>query len=209
MIARRDQFLPYSLPSIGEEEIAEVVECLRFRLVDHRTQGPAVRGGLRAICWRQACHCGEFPALLRHKIALKALGIGPGDEVIVPAISFSSIANVIVQAGARPVLVDVLDDFCIDPDAVRAAITPRTSAIIPVHFGGQACALRDIYELAAQKRACDCLRDAAHAVGSVYAGAHIGSDALRQKPGAWRRCQDCLGLLVSMPPKILQPAREV
>ena len=110
-------------------------------------------------------------------IALTALGIGPGDEVIVPTLTFCSTANVVVHLGARPVLVDVQEDFSVSPSAIEAAITPLTKAIMPVHFGGQACDLAPIYEIA-KRHNLPVIEDAAHAVGSTYHGYKIGSDAL-------------------------------
>jgi dTDP-4-amino-4,6-dideoxygalactose transaminase len=182
MNARRDHFLPFSFPSIGEEEIAEVVECLRSGWL---TTGPKVKQfeedfskhvGARHAIAVSSCTIGM-------QIALKALGVGPGDEVIIPTITFCSSANVIIQSGATPILVDVLDDLSIDPEAVVAAVTPRTKAVIPVHYAGQACDLSKIYEIAARNNLA-VIEDAAHAAGSSYADESIGSDSLRRKLAA-------------------------
>ena len=172
----RESFLPYALPSIGEEEIAEVVDSLRSGWI---TTGPKTRrfesdfaeyvGASHAIAVN-SCTAGLH-------IALTALGVGPGDEVIVPTLTFCSTANVVVHLGARPVLVDVGQDFNVNPEAIEAAITSRTRAIIPVHFGGQACDLTGIYELATRHN-LPVVEDAAHAVGGAYHGHKIGSDAL-------------------------------
>lgn len=110
-------------------------------------------------------------------LALLALGIGPGDEVIVPTMTFCASANVVVHAGARPVLVDVGETLNIDVDAARAAVTPRTKAILPVHYAGQPCDLEEIYEVAAENDLV-VIEDAAHAVGAKYRGLDIGSDQL-------------------------------
>jgi len=173
----RATFLPYALPSIGEEEIAEVVDTLRSGWI---TTGPKVRrfetqfsdyvNASHAIAVN-SCTAGLH-------IALTALGIGPGDEVIIPSLTFCATANVVVHLGARPVLVDVGLDFNVAPDAIEAAITPRTKAIMPVHFGGQACDLEAIYALAADYH-LSVVEDAAHAIGSTYRGSPIGSDALQ------------------------------
>ncbi len=172
----RADFLPYAQPSIGEEEIAEVVDSLRAGWV---TTGPKVKRfeadfaayvGTRHAIAVNSCTAGLH-------IALTALGIGPGDEVIVPTLTFCSTANVVVHLGARPVLVDTGPDFNVDPDAIEAAITPRTRAIVPVHFGGLACDLEAIYRLAA-RHALPVVEDAAHAVGSMYRGHLVGGDAL-------------------------------
>ena len=173
----RAQFLPFALPSIGEEEIAEVVDSLKSGWV---TTGPKTKrfeeqfkeyvGSKHAVAVN-SCTAGLH-------IALTALGISAGDEAIVPTLTFCSTANVVVHLGARPVLVDVGDDFNVTPQAIESAITPRTKAIIPVHYGGQPCDLAPIYELAAHHH-IPIIEDAAHAVGSTYHDLRIGSDALQ------------------------------
>ena len=169
----RKSFLPYALPSIGEEEIAEVVDSLRSGWI---TMGPKVRrfeadfaeyiGATHAVAVN-SCTAGL-------QIALHALGVTAGDEVIVPTTTFCATANVVVQLGARPVLVDVGDDLNIDVAAARAAITERTRAIMPVHYGGQSCDLAEVYGLAAEHGLL-VIEDAAHAVGSKYADRRIGA----------------------------------
>lgn len=166
------------MPSIGEEEIAEVVDSLRSGWV---TTGPKVKrfesefaeyiGTSHAIAV-SSCTAGLH-------IALTALGIGPGDEVIVPTLTFCSTANVVVHLGARPVLVDVGEDFNVTPEGIEAAITPRTKAIMPVHYSGQASDMDAIYEIAA-RHGLAVVEDAAHAVGATYHGAKIGSSRLFQ-----------------------------
>ena len=173
---RREKFLPYALPSIGEEEIAEVADSMRSGWL---TTGPKTKrfeGDLQAyIGAKHALAVNSCTAGLH--IALTALGIGPGDEVIVPTLTFCSTANVVAHLGARPVLVDVEEDFNVTPQAIESAITPRTKAIIPVHFAGQACDLDAIYAIAARHN-LPIVEDAAHAIGSEYKGKKIGSDAL-------------------------------
>jgi dTDP-4-amino-4,6-dideoxygalactose transaminase len=110
-------------------------------------------------------------------IALTVLGIGPGDEVIVPTFTFCATANVVVHLGACPMLIDVGADFNVTPEAIEAAITPRTKAIMLVHYSGQACKLDDIYEIAAHYN-LPVVEDAAHAIGAAYHGHKIGSDTL-------------------------------
>ncbi len=172
----REKFLPFSVPTIGEEEIAEVADSLRSGWV---TTGPKTKrfeeqfqeytGAKHAIAVN-SCTAGLH-------IALTALGIGPGDEVIVPTLTFCSTANVVVHLGARPVLVDVEEDFNVTPEGIEQAITSRTKAIVPVHYGGQPCDLRGIYAIAA-RYGLPVVEDAAHAVGASYAGHKIGSDQL-------------------------------
>ncbi|MFL5803602.1 MAG: DegT/DnrJ/EryC1/StrS family aminotransferase [Roseiflexaceae bacterium] len=173
----RTEFLPYARPSIGEEEIAEVVDSLRSGWV---TTGPKVKrfegdvadyiGAKHAIAV-SSCTAGLH-------IALTALGIGPGDEVIIPTLTFCSTANVVVHLGAHPVLVDIGEDFNVAVEAIEAAITPRTRAIVPVHYGGQACDLEAIYALA-DRYGLPVVEDAAHAIGTAYRGNKVGSDAIQ------------------------------
>src|SRR6202007_2217233 len=100
---------------------------------------------------------------------------GPGDEVITPALSFVATANVIVRVGARPVFVDVgLDSRNLDLDQVEAAITPRTRAILPVHFAGLPVDMERLYAIAGRHR-LRVIEDAAHAIGSSWRGRRIGS----------------------------------
>jgi dTDP-4-amino-4,6-dideoxygalactose transaminase len=106
-------------------------------------------------------------------LVLKALGIGPGDEVITATNSFIASAWVVVAVGATPVLVDVAEDFNIDPALVEAAITPRTRAIIPVHLTGRPAPMDEINALAA-KHKLFVLEDAAQAIGARYRGKRVG-----------------------------------
>jgi dTDP-4-amino-4,6-dideoxygalactose transaminase len=172
----REAFLPFALPAIGEDEIAEVVDTLRSGWV---TTGPKVKRFEDQFSeYSQATNSLALNSCTAGlHMALAALGIGPNDEVIVPTFTFCATANVVVHAGARPVLVDIGSDFLIDPVAVEKAITPRTRAIMPVHYAGQACDLKAIYELASRHDLA-VIEDAAHAVGSTYHGKMIGSDSL-------------------------------
>jgi dTDP-4-amino-4,6-dideoxygalactose transaminase len=172
----REEFLPFALPSIGDEEIAEVVDTLRSGWV---TTGPKVkRFETDFSAYTAATHAlGVNSCTAGLHTALAALGIGPGDEVIVPALTFCATANVVVHLGATPVLVDVASDFQIDPVAIDEAITRDTRAIIPVHYAGQACDLDAIYGIASQHELA-VVEDAAHAVGTTYRGSQIGSDRL-------------------------------
>jgi dTDP-4-amino-4,6-dideoxygalactose transaminase len=168
-------FLPFALPDIGEEEIAAVVECLRSGWV---TTGPKAReferafadylgGGVEAIAVNSAT------AGLH--LALEALGIGPGDEVIVPTLTFTATAEVVHYLGATPVLVDVdPHTLNISTATVAQAITSRTRAIIPVHYAGLACDMDALLELAADHNLA-VVEDAAHAFPTVCKGALIGT----------------------------------
>jgi len=172
----REEFLPFALPSIGEEEIAEVVDTLRSGWV---TTGPKVkRFEADFSAYAGASHAlGVNSCTAGLHTALAALGIGRGDEVIVPTLTFCATANVVVHLGATPVLVDIGSDFQIDPLAIEKSISRDTRAIMPVHYAGQACDLDAIYEIAAAHKLA-VIEDAAHAVGATYHGKQIGSDRL-------------------------------
>jgi len=174
--SKRDTFLPYCLPLIGEEEIAEVADSLRSGWV---TTGPKVKRFERDF----AAYIGAKHAIAVSSctgalhVSLAALNIGPGDEVIVPTLTFCATANVVVHLGATPVIVDVDRTGLISLDAAREAISQRTRAIVPVHYGGQACSMREILALAGS-RGIAVVEDAAHAAGAEYDGRKIGAQSL-------------------------------
>ncbi len=167
------KFLPYCLPWIGEEEIAEVVDSLRSGWL---TTGPKVKRfeeDFRTYVGAEHAIAVSSCTAALH-LALAVSGVGPGDEVIVPTLTFCSTANVVVHLGARPVLVDVDDSLLLSVAAVERAITPRTKAIVPVHYGGQACDLDPLLHLA-RGRGLAVIEDAAHAAGASYGGRRIGT----------------------------------
>ncbi len=170
----RKEFMLFSPPAIGEEEIQEVVDTLRSPWI---TTGPKTRrfeqefsaqvgapGSLALNSCTAALHT-----------ALACLGIGEGDEVITTPMTFTATVNVIEHVGATPVLVDVQPDTLnIDPAKVAAAITPRTRAIIPVHYAGHPVELDPIMALA-QEHGLVVIEDAAHSLPASYRGRKIGS----------------------------------
>jgi len=169
------QFMPFALPEIGEEEIASVVECMRSNWL---TSGPRVREFEKKFtdfigADVEAVSINSATAGLT--IALEALGVGFGDEVITTAYTFSASAMSAVYLGATPVLVDI-DPVTMNMDAnlIEAAITPRTKAIIPVHFAGLACDMDAIISIA-KKYNLKIVEDAAHALPCKYKGKMIGS----------------------------------
>ena len=108
-------------------------------------------------------------------LSMLALGVGPGDEVIVPSFSFAATANAVAVAGATPVFVDIEpDSYCVDPDAVSAAITPRTVAIVPVHLYGHPARM-DRLQAIAEQHGLAVVEDAAQAVGAQWQGRPVGS----------------------------------
>ena len=204
-------FIPFALPDIGEEEIAEVVDSLRSGWI---TTGPKTRrfeqefaeflgGDVEAVAVNSAT------AGLH--LALEAIGIGPDDEVITTTHTFTATAEVIRYMGAHPVLVDVDPrSMTIDPERVESAITPRTRAVIPVHYGGLACDMPRLAEIA-RDRNLMIVEDAAHALPTTCGGRLIGtldSDATvfsfyATKPLATGEG----GMLVTRNPRIAQRAR--
>lgn len=170
----RGEFLAFSPPVIGDEEIREVVDTLRS---DWLTTGP------KTCQFEQdfARYVGATGALALNSCtaglhtALAALGIGAGDEVITTPMTFAATVNVIEHVGARPVLADVQPDTLnIDPLAIERAITPRTRAIIPVHYAGHPADLDAIEQLAIDNDLF-VIEDAAHALPAEYKGRMIGS----------------------------------
>ncbi len=168
-------FLPFALPEIGEEEIAEVVSSLRSGWV---TSGPKTKqfeadfsfwlgGGVESISVNSAT------AGLH--LALEALGIGPGDEVITTTHTFTATAEVIRYLGADPVFVDVDSaTLCIDVEKIENAITPRTKAIIPVHFAGRSADMIGIMDIA-NRYGLKVVEDAAHALPTTCNGKLVGT----------------------------------
>ena len=167
-------YLPFARPSIDEECIAGVVEVLRSGWI---ASGPNVLNFEQAL---SDYHGGRpvrtlTSATAAIEVALKIAGIGAGDEVVTPAMSFFSGVNMIVRAGATPVFVDCdLDSRNLDFDRVEAAITPRTRAILPTHFAGLPADMDRLYEIAG-RRGLRVIEDAALAIGSRWKGRRIGS----------------------------------
>lgn len=167
-------FLPFSRPSMGDAEIAAVEQVLRSGWI---TTGPKAQALEQQFAERVgAQHAVALSSATgAMHITLLALGIGPGDEVITPSQTWVSTANMICLLGATPVFVDVdRDTLMSDVSAIEAAITPRTKAIIPVHYAGAAFDLDPLYVLA-ERHGIPVIEDAAHAVGTHYRGREIGN----------------------------------
>lgn len=167
-------FLPFSRPSIGDEEIAAVEQVLRSGWITTGPKNQALEEHFaNYIGCRHAVALSSATGGMH--ITLLALGIGPGDEVITPSQTWVSTANMICLLGATPVFVDVdRDTLMSDVANIEAAITPRTKAIIPVHYAGAAFDLDPLY-LLADKHGIAVIEDAAHAAGTRYKGRHVGS----------------------------------
>lgn len=169
------QPIPYALPDIGEREIAAVAETMRSGWV---TTGPAARafeqefaarvgGGVEAV--------GVNSATAGLHLVLEALGIGEGDEVIAPTLTFTATVEVVRYLGAHPRIVDIDPaTLNIDPAAIEAAITPRTRAIVVVHYGGLACPMDAIFAIA-DRHGLAVVEDAAHAFPTTWRGEMVGA----------------------------------
>jgi len=169
-------FLPFALPEIGDDEIAEVVDTLKSGWV---TTGPKVKrfeddfSAFLGDPSLQSMAVNSATAGLH--LALEALGIGPGDEVITTTHTFTATAEVVRYLGADVVLVDIDPaTLCIDPAAVEAAITPRTKAIVPVHYAGLAADMHRLLAIA-KAHGLKVVEDAAHALPTTCGGALIGT----------------------------------
>ncbi len=169
-----DDFIPFALPDLTNAEIDAVVEVLRSGWV---TTGPKVKEfESRFAEAAGSSHCvavNSCTAALH--LALEAVGVKAGDEVIVPTLTFAATAEVVRYLGAIPVLVDVRPaDHNVDPGAVERALTDRTRAIVPVHFAGVPADM-DAIGAMARARGIPVVADAAHAFPCQYRGRNVGT----------------------------------
>ena len=168
--------VPYHRPSIGDEEIDEVVRTLRSGWL---TTGPrTAQFELEFGAYADVPHALAVNSCTSGlHLALAALNIGPGMEVITTPLTFCATVNTIIHTGATPVLADVDADGNIDPASIASRITDKTRAIIPVHFAGLPCDMDSIWFLA-RRHGLDVIEDCAHAAGSLYKGRHAGAASL-------------------------------
>lgn len=173
-VSAEEPFLVFGAPIIGQPEIDEVVDSLRSgwvgtgpkvarleRMLEDYTGAPHIR-----------CVSSCTAALM---LSMRALGIGAGDEVVLPSMTFVATANAVEQLGATPVLVDSVDEGgLLSLEAVEAAIGERTAAILPVHLAGQPCDL-DALGAIAERHGVALIEDAAHAIGAAWGGRRIGA----------------------------------
>jgi len=167
------EFLPFSRPAIGPEELAVVSEVLQSGWI---TTGPKNQALEQAFCEltgnKHAIAVSSATAGMH--VALMALGIGAGDEVITPSLTWVSTLNMIVLLGAEPVMIDVdRNTLMVTAAAIEAAITPRTRAIIPVHYAGAPVDI-DAIRAVGERHGIPVIEDAAHAAGTYYKGKHVG-----------------------------------
>ena len=166
--------LPFHVPDLGEEELKAVVEVIQSGWL---TTGPKVKQFedefAAVIGARHAIAVNSCTAALH--LALESRGVREGDEVIVPSMTFAATAEVVTYLKAKPVLVDCTSDTLnIDPDRIEQAITPRTKAIVPVHFAGHPCEMERI-EAIARAHGLYVIEDAAHALPARYRGKMVGT----------------------------------
>ena len=161
-------------PHIGEDEINEVVDCLRNGWLTTGAKAKRFEEDFAAYLGGDVQAIAVNSATSGLHLALEAAGVGPGDEVIVPTYTFTATAEVVRYLGADPVFVDCdYDTLCMTADSVEAVATPKTKAIVPVHFGGIACDMAPIVELAG-RHGLRVIEDAAHCLPSTSGGVLIG-----------------------------------
>jgi len=170
-----NDFLPFALPDIGEEEIAEVMDSLRSGWLTTGPKAKRFEQDFAAFVGDGVEGIAVNSATAGLHIALEAAGIKEGDEVITTPYTFTATAEVVRYLNAHPVFVDIEPGtFNIDPAKIESAITSRTKAIIPVHFAGLACDMDRIIKIA-QKHGLKVVEDAAHALPTTYKGKLIGT----------------------------------
>jgi len=168
-----NEFLPFSRPAMGPEELAAVSEVLQSGWITTGPKNQALEQAFCALTGNQHAIAVSSATAGMH-VALMALGIQAGDEVITPSLTWVSTLNMIVLLGAEPVMIDVdRDTLMVTPHAVEAAITPRTKAIIPVHYAGAPVDIDAIHAVA-DRHGIPVIEDAAHAAGTYYKGNHVG-----------------------------------
>jgi len=168
------RFMDLSVDAVARRKCLNAIDSiLQTGLILNGPEVESFEQQVAAYC-RTACAVGVGSGTAALYLALKALRVGPGDEVILPALSFVGTANAVAAVGAHPVFVDIRDDLLIDPAALEAAITPRTKAIMPVHFTGNVCDM-DALTAIAERRSILIIEDAAPAFGASYRGKRTGT----------------------------------
>lgn len=160
---------------VGQEELEELKEALEYGYFGLAFKVNELEEKIQKYLStnREVVCCANGTSALH--LALDALGIGPGDEVILPSFTFVATAQAVLMVGATPVLCDINeDDFLINIEDVKKKITPKTKAIIPVHYSGNVCDMKSLLEIK-EKTGIRIIEDAAHAFGSVYSGKKVGS----------------------------------
>ena len=169
------EMIPVGEPSLGDEELNNVIEAMKSGWISSIGRFiPEFEEGFAQYCGAEYGVATSNGTTALH-LALTAFGIGEGDEVIVPTLTFVATASAVKHTRAEPVLVDAHPDYwCIDPEKIEEAITKKTRAIIPVHLYGHACDMDAIMSIA-RKHRLYVIEDAAEAHGSEYKGKKVGS----------------------------------
>lgn len=171
---KRSDYLVFGAPDIQQEDIDEVVATLRSGWIGTGPRSTTFAGSFgRYVDSPHAVAVGSCTAALQ--LALRCLDLGPGDEVVVPSMTFAATANAVVHSGATPVLADVEPDtMCLDPADFERKITPRTRAVVPVHFAGRPVAVDRILAIA-EANDVVVVEDCAHAIETLWRGRHAGT----------------------------------
>ncbi len=170
---KREAFLPFSKPWIRQAEIDEVTDSLRSGWITTGPKAERFEKDFAAYTGFPVCLALSSATAGLH-IGLLALGLKPGDEVITTSMTWASTVNMIEALGGRPVFVDIHKETCqIDEAQIEAAVTPRTVGILPVHYAGAPCDMDPILGVA-RKHGLWVFEDAAHGVGTLYKGSHVG-----------------------------------
>lgn len=168
----RSEFLPFTKPAINKADIEAVCEVLRSGWITNGPQNAALESGVCEVTGNRYGVALSSATGAMH-LLMKIMKLGPGDEVITPSMTWVSMVNMIVLAGATPVFCEIdRETMLATPESIAAVITPRTKLIIPVHFAGAALDLDGIRRVAGD---IPVVEDAAHALGTYYKGRHVGS----------------------------------
>lgn len=170
------RFLVFGAPSIEEEDIDEVVACLRSGWIGTGPRVAQFEADFASYKGTTASHAAAVNSCTAAlHVSMVAAGLDAGAEVITTPLTFCATVNAIVHAGLTPVLADIDPvSHCIDPAAIEAAITPRTQAILPVHFAGRSCDMDEIMRIA-NKHGLAVIEDCAHAIETTWKGRHVGT----------------------------------
>ena len=167
-------FLPFSRPALGEEELAAVKEVFESGWITTGPKNAALEQAFCQLTGNQHAIAVSSATAGMH-VTLLALNIQPGDEVITPSLTWVSTINIITLLGATPVMIDVdRDTLMVTPEQIEAAITPRTRAIIPVHYAGAPADI-DAIRTIGEHHGIAVIEDAAHSAGCYYQGQHVGN----------------------------------
>jgi len=170
----RSDYLVFGSPQLLQDEIEEVLAAIRSAWIGTGPRVARLEEEFRAYIGADFAVAVNSCTAALH-LAMIAINLKPDDEVIVPSMTFVATANAVIHAGGVPVLVDVdRDTMCLDPQAAAVQITPRTRAIIPVHFAGRACRMSEILALAKEHN-LSVVEDCAHSVETLYHGQHTGT----------------------------------